>query len=100
MFANVRANESGLRRQPQFDDYIKPDAQRSHIDLAVWPVQEKGFEVLGFRGEYVADHVVPHERGSDRGGCLRVMIEVVGIDAEQQANSFFRHHREIGRAHV
>ena len=50
-------------------------------------------EGLRLRRQRFADLVVTHERRRDGGERLGVVIEVVGINAEQRAYPFFRHRR-------
>jgi hypothetical protein len=83
----VWARQSRPLDRPQFHHRVKPHAPRPRINLAGRTAQEERFEAFGLRGQRLADGVVPHERGGDRGKGFGVVIERVGRDATTAATA-------------
>ena len=77
-----------LPREPtQLYGGIEAHASRSRIDRSISSAFEQRLDAFWFRGKAVADRVVSHRRRRDRRELFIVVIEGVGVDAEQRTES-------------
>src|SRR5271165_4580142 len=83
VFAPVRGDESRPGEKPKLHDGVEAHAPGLRVDFAVPRSQEQRLKAFRPRRQRLTDRVVPDQRGGDRRELLGVVIEGVGIDAEQ-----------------
>lgn len=94
VFAPVRGDEPRPGEKPKLHDGVEAHAPGLRVDFAVPRSHEQRLKAFRPRRQRLTDRVVPDQRGGDRRELLGVVIEGVGIDAEERAHPFLGRHRD------